>query len=409
MQPVALIHYGEIGLKGKNIDFFKNKLRDNVRKALQALVSPRAVNLGRSRITVELSEKHLQEDRFAEGWKSLYGVRQQVESRLRKVFGIQYFGLGLRCTLALETIERVAAGLVKEETFKSFRVDTKRSNKAYHLTSPEINSMVGAFLQKIFSAEVKLKDPDVTVYVEIGDRESYVYTRKVPGPGGLPVGVSGKVVALLSAGFDSPVASYQMMKRGAEVVFVHFHSYPFISRDSIDQASALAKVLTAYQFRSRLYLVPFAETQQVIVAKTPAALRVILYRRMMVRIAEAIAKKEWAEGLVTGESLGQVASQTLRNIRVIDEVASLPILRPLVSFDKAEIIDAAKRIGTFELSSAPYDDCCSFLLPRRPNTWASPEEVSKAEMSLDTDKLMAQALEKAELQVCDLVEEISCS
>jgi thiamine biosynthesis protein ThiI len=403
VQPVALIHYGEIGLKGKNIDFFKNKLRDNVRKALHGLVPPPRVMLGRSRITVEFWEKHFEENVFAEAWKSLYNVRQQVESRLQKVFGIQYFGLGLRCSLAMETIERAAAGLVAGETFKSFRVDTKRSNKAYHLTSPEINSRVGAFLQKASSAEVKLKGPDVTLYVEIGDRESYVYARKVPGPGGLPVGVSGKVVALLSAGFDSPVASYQMMKRGAEVVFVHFHSYPFISRDSIDQATGLARVLTAYQFHSRLYLVPFADTQQIIVASTPAPLRVILYRRMMVRIAEAIAKKEWAEGLVTGESLGQVASQTLRNMRVIDEVASLPIIRPLVSFDKGEIINAAKRIGTFELSSAPYDDCCSFLLPRRPNTWASLEEVASAEESLDVEQLVAQALSKAQF------EEISCS
>jgi thiamine biosynthesis protein ThiI len=403
VQAVALIHYGEIGLKGKNIDFFKKKLRDNVRKALDGVVSPHAVNLGRSRITVGLSEKDIPEDGFEDAWNSLQNLLQQAESRLQKVFGIQYFGLGLQCSLDLEMIERVAAGLLKGESFKSFKVDAKRSNKAYHLTSPEINSRVGAFLQKTFSAEVRLNNPDQTLHIEIGDRESYVYTRKVLGPGGLPVGVSGKVVALLSAGFDSPVASYQMMKRGAEVVFVHFHSYPFISRDSIDQATGLAKVLTAYQFHSRLYLVPFAETQQIIVANTPAALRVILYRRMMVRIAEAIAKKEWAEGLVTGESLGQVASQTLRNMRVIDEVASLPILRPLVSFDKSEIIEAAKRIGTFELSSAPYDDCCSFLLPKRPNTWASPEEVASAEKSLDIDHLVEEALSKAE------VKEISCS
>jgi thiamine biosynthesis protein ThiI len=402
VKAVVLIHYGEIGLKGKNIDFFLKRLRDNVRKALKGLVSPQEVNLGRSRITVELSETEASEEGVLEAWKSLSDKRQQVESRLQKVFGIQYFGVGLRSTLDMETIERVAADLLTGETFKSFRVDAKRSNKAYHLTSPEINSRAGAFLQSKFGAEVKLKDADITAHIEIGDRESYVYTRKVPGPGGFPTGVSGKVVALLSAGFDSPVASYQMMKRGAEVVFVHFHSYPFISRDSIDQATALAKVLTAYQFHSRMYLVPFAETQQIIVANTPAPLRVILYRRMMVRIAEAVAKKEWAEGLITGESLGQVASQTLRNMRVIDEVASFPILRPLVSFDKSEIIDLARKIGTFELSSAPYDDCCSFLLPKRPNTWASPEEVASSEQSLDIEQLVEQALSKAQ------VEEISC-
>ncbi len=339
-----------------------------------------------------------------EAWKSLYRpCVNKWNHGFRKCLVSSILGLAFDVPLPWKQLNVCAAGLLTGETFKSFRVDAKRSNKAYHLTSPEINSRVGAFLQNMFSAEVRLKDPDITVYVEIGDRESYVYTRKVPGPGGFPVGVSGKVVALLSAGFDSPVASYQMMKRGAEVVFVHFHSYPFISRDSIDQAAALAKVLTAYQFHSRLYLVPFADTQQIIVASTPAALRVILYRRMMVRIAEAIAKKEWAEGLVTGESLGQVASQTLRNIRVIDEAASLPILRPLVSFDKSEIIDIARKIGTFDLSSAPYDDCCSFLLPKRPNTWASPEEVTSAEKSLDIEQLTEQALSKTQ------VEEISCS
>lgn len=403
MQAVALIHYGEIGLKGKNIDFFKNRLRDNVCKALRGLVSPQAVNVGRSRITVELAEGHWPEKDLAQYWDRLAELRTKIDCHLKKVFGIQYFGLGVKCPLNLESAEQAAITLLRTESFKSFRVETKRSNKAYHLTSPEINAEIGAFLQKTFSADVRLKDPDVTVYVEIGDRESYVYTRKIPGPGGLPVGVSGKVVALLSAGFDSPVASFQMMKRGAEVVFVHFHSYPFISKDSIDQARALAKVLTDYQFQSRLYLVPFAETQQIIVAATPAPLRVILYRRMMVRIAEAIAEKDHAEGLITGESLGQVASQTLRNMHIIDEAAHIPIFRPLISFDKNEIIDTAKRIGTYGISAAPYDDCCSFLLPRSPATWAKLDEVIEAERALDIPKLAEEAIAKTQC------EEITCS
>ncbi len=402
MQPVVLIHYGEIGLKGKNIDFFTNRLRDNVRKALRGMVQGRAVKLGRSRITVEIATNGWADNNFDQKWERLGELRKKIDQELRNVFGIQYFGLGVQCSLDLEAMKNVAAALLKDEQFKSFKVDTKRSNKAFHLTSPEINSDIGAHLQKTFSADVRLKNPDITVYVEIGDNETYVYTKKVPGPGGFPVGVSGKVVALLSAGFDSPVASYQMMKRGAEVIFVHFHSYPFISRDSIDQARSLAKVLTKFQFQSRLYLVPFADTQQIIVARTPPPLRVILYRRMMVRIAEAIAEKERAEALTTGESLGQVASQTLRNIRVINEVARMPILRPLVSFDKMEIIALAKQIGTSEISSAPYDDCCSFLLPRSPSTWAKPEEVLEAEKSLDIPKLIEEAVTKSEC------EEIQC-
>ncbi len=403
MQPVALIHYGEIGLKGKNIEFFKNRLRENVCKALRTVVSPGAVKLGRSRLTVELAGNHWSESEISDKWGRLEELRQKVASSLKNVFGIQYFGIGVKCPLSLESVEHAATAFLKTESFKSFKVDTKRTNKAYQLTSPEINAQIGASLQKGFQAEVKLKNPDVTLYVEIGDVESYVFTKKIPGAGGLPVGSSGKVVALLSAGFDSPVASYQMMKRGAVVIFVHFHSYPFISKDSIDQARSLAKTLTEFQYHSQLYLVPFAETQQVIVANTPAPLRVILYRRMMVRIAETIAEKEHAEGLVTGESLGQVASQTLRNMRVIDEVARIPILRPLISFDKNEIIDLAKKIGTFEISSAPYDDCCSFLLPRSPSTWAKPEEIAEAEKSLDVQKLVSGAIATTE------TEEISCS
>lgn len=402
MKPVALIHYGEIGLKGKNIEFFRRRLRDNVRKALRGVVPAEAVKLGRSRITVYLQSNHLPVGNLESVVEEVEEAERKVVNPLSKVFGIVYFGVGIECPLTLDSIQSAATVLLKKETFHSFKVDTKRTNKTFPLTSPEINAEVGAHLQKIFSSKVKLTDPDVTVYVEIGDRESYVYAKKIPGPGGLPVGCSGKVVVLLSAGFDSPVASYQMMKRGAEVVFVHFHSYPFVTKDSIDQARQLAKLLTEYQYRSRIYLVPFAETQKEIAARTPASLRVILYRRMMVRIAQAIAEKERAEALVTGESLGQVASQTLRNIRIIEEVVTLPILRPLISFDKMEIINTAKRIGTFEISCAPYDDCCSYLLPRSPSTWAKSEDLSEAEKSLDIPKLIEQALAKTQSEVYDL-------
>lgn len=402
MKPVALIHYGEIGLKGKNIEFFKRGLRDNVRKALRGVVPAKAVKLRRSRIIVVLESNHLPVRNLEAVVEEVEQAERKVVNPLSKVFGIVYFGVGIECHLTLDSIQKAAAALLKRETFHSFKVDTKRTNKAFPLTSPEINAEVGAHLQKTFSSEVKLKDPDITVYVEIGDRESYVYAKKFSGPGGLPVGCSGKVVVLLSAGFDSPIASYQIMKRGAEVVFVHFHSYPFVTKDSIDQARQLAKLLTEYQYQSRIYLVPFAETQQEIAARTPSPLRVILYRRMMIRIAQAIAEKERAEALVTGESLGQVASQTLRNIRIIEEVATLPILRPLISFDKNEIIDTARRIQTFEISSAPYDDCCSYLLPRSSSTWAKSEGLSEAEKSLDIPKLTEQALAKTQYEVYDL-------
>jgi thiamine biosynthesis protein ThiI len=214
------------------------------------------------------------------------------------------------------------------------------------------------------------------------------------GAGGLPVGASGKVVSLLSAGIDSPVSSWQMMKRGANVIFVHFHSMPYTSVNSVDQVKQLVNILTRYQFRSKLYLVPFAEAQNEIVLQAPQALRIILYRRMMVRIAERIAFQEKAEALVTGEAVGQVASQTLRNIRVINEAATLPILRPLSGFDKEETMAIARSIGTYDISKEPYDDCCSFLAPRKPSTWASAEEVSSAETKFDIEHLIQLTLSK---------------
>jgi thiamine biosynthesis protein ThiI len=201
------------------------------------------------------------------------------------------------------------------------------------------------------------------------------------------------VVSLLSAGFDSPVASWQMMKRGASVVFVHFHSMPYTSVNSIDQVRQLVQILTKYQFNSKLYLVPFADVQNQIVLGTMQSLRVILYRRMMLRIAEAIAHKEKAEALVTGEAVGQVASQTLRNIRVINTVATLPVLRPLSGTDKEETMALARTIGTYDISKEPYDDCCSFLAPRKPATWANFHDVQQAETQLNIDNLVHVAVE----------------
>ena len=214
----------------------------------------------------------------------------------------------------------------------------------------------------------------------------------------MPVGSSGKVVALLSAGFDSPIASYMMMKRGARVIFVHYHSYPYTSYDSIEQVKQIVKILSKYQFYSRLYIVPIAEAQRIIVLNAPVGLRTILYRRLMVKIAEVIAEKEKAEALVTGESLGQVASQTLRNIRVINQIASLPILRPLIGVDKEEIIQKAREIGTYEISSQPYDDCCSFLTGRHPETWANFEEIFEVEKKFTWNELVEMSLAKAEVE-----------
>jgi thiamine biosynthesis protein ThiI len=265
-------------------------------------------------------------------------------------------------------------------------------DKRFSMTSMETNARVGAYLCTMYDVRANLTRPDATVTIEIADGTAYVYAKRLAAGGGLPSGVSGRVVGLLSAGFDSPVACYQMMRRGCSVVFVHFHSMPYTGEESVDQVRDIVRVLTAYQYRSKLYVIPFADVQNEIVLRTEPSLRIILYRRMMLRIAERIAGKEKAEGLVTGEAVGQVASQTLRNIRVIDSAATLPILRPLSGADKEETIASARRIGTHDISSRPYDDCCSFLAPRKPATWADAGLVGAEEEKLDLGALTAAAL-----------------
>lgn len=388
MNPLVIIHYHEISLKGRNRKFFEDTLRLNIARTLKGIVPTSSVKRGYGRMMVWLPRDTAHDSPMV----------AEVQRRLQKIFGIANSAVGSATQLSIEAICQTAEALLQGQTFETFAIDTKRADKSFPLTSPQVDQQVGAYIKEQFQKGVNLSDPDITVTVEIVSGEAYVHTGKIPGPGGLPVGVSGKVVSLLSAGFDSPVASYQVMKRGAEVIFIHFHSYPYVSQNSICQVRELVKVLTQYQFESILYLLPFAETQKVIVSNAPSPLRIILYRRMMLRVAEAIARKEKAEALVTGENLGQVASQTLRNINVINQVATLPILRPLIGEDKREIIEFARRIGTYDISSEPYDDCCSFLTTRNPETWAKPDEVISAEAKLDiramVESLLADAVQE---------------
>jgi thiamine biosynthesis protein ThiI len=240
---------------------------------------------------------------------------------------------------------------------------------------------------------VDLEDPELTLWVEVlRDRILYSFD-KHPGPGGLPVGSSGRVLALLSGGIDSPVAAWRMMKRGCRVVLAHFHAFPLQDRSTIDKTRELARILTRWQLRTRLLLIPFGPVQQSVVAACPAPLRVVLYRRFMLRIAEALARRHRARALVTGESLGQVASQTLDNMVVIGEATRAPVLRPLVGMDKEEITAQARRIGTFDVSTLPDQDCCQLFVPRHPATAASREEVERAEAALDVPALVAAAID----------------
>jgi len=245
---------------------------------------------------------------------------------------------------------------------------------------------------------VNLSNPEFTIRVEALTREAFYSFGTVRGPGGLPVGASGRVACLLSGGIDSPVAAWRMLRRGCRVIFIHFHSYPILSRASQEKARELAALLTRYQYHSRLFLVPFGDIQQRVVLAVPPPLRVVVYRRLMMRIAERIARMHRAQGLVTGDVVGQVASQTLENMATIGSVVTLPVLRPLVGMDKEEITAEAIRLGTYPISIIPDQDCCTLFTPKHPATKAKPYEVERAEADLPIEEIVAQAVAAAEIE-----------
>jgi thiamine biosynthesis protein ThiI len=370
-----IARYHEIALKGRNRPFFVEKLAGNLRRALSdfpgVTVQPLAARVG-----VDVPEEV--------PWET-------VRDRVGRVFGVANFSRAREVPADLETLKRAAADELRGLSFGSFRVTTRRSDKTFPLNSAQIDREVGAAVQAATGVRVDLEDPELTLWVEVlRDRIFYSFD-KHPGPGGLPVGSSGRVLALLSGGIDSPVAAWRMMKRGCRVVLAHFHAFPLQDRSTIDKTRELARILTRWQLRTRLLLIPFGPVQQSVVAACPAPLRVVLYRRFMMRIAEPLARHHRARALVTGESLGQVASQTLDNMVLIGEATRAPVLRPLVGMDKEEITAQARRVGTFAVSTLPDQDCCQLYVPRHPATAARREEVERAEEALDVPALVAAA------------------
>src|SRR6185503_9166028 len=350
----VVVRYHEIALKGRNRPFFVDRLAQNLRQATCDL----------DRVHVRVLPGRLSVDApDSVAWETL-------RERVGAVFGIANFSPAREVPADLEALKRSAVEALSGRSFASFRVSSKRSDKTFPKLSMEIDRELGAAIQAATGARVDLERPELTVFVEVLRDRIFYSVEKLPGLGGFAVGSSGKVAALLSGGIDSPVAAYRIMKRGCRVLLVHFHAFPLQDHTTIDKARDLARILTRYQLRSRLLLVPFGPVQQTIVASCPAPLRVILYRRFMVRIAEALARRQNAKALVTGESLGQVASQTLDNMAVIDEAAQGPVLRPLVGMDKEEITVEARRIGTFHVSTLPDQDCCQLFVPRSPATAA---------------------------------------
>jgi thiamine biosynthesis protein ThiI len=381
-----VVHYQEIALKGKNRPWFLGRLMRNLHRALAGLdiAGIRSV-MGRIEVLLGPSANP-----------------RAVAERIGRTFGVANYAYAGRVQLGAEPgvrdTEALASAVLEalgDRTCRGFRVSARRADKRFPLTSPQIEREVGGRIKQARGWPVNLDEPDLVVHLEIVTNEAFYFFGKERGPGGLPTGTAGRVVCLLSGGIDSPVAAYRMLKRGCSATFVHFHSYPILSRASQEKARQLVELLTRYQQHSRLYLVPFGDIQQQVVLAVAGPMRVVMYRRLMLRIAERIARLRGAQAIVTGEVVGQVASQTLENLSVIGSVASLPIFRPVIGMDKEEITAEALRLGSYPISIIPDQDCCTLFTPRNPLTRARLADVEAAEQALPVAEIVERAAAEA--------------
>lgn len=379
-----LCHYSEIGLKGDNRSYFEKKLKLNIQTQLKIACpgSIESLKRLRGRFLLTLSES---------GQKNI----ESVVTTLSNVFGLAYFAPTLEVKSDYGSILESSVEMMSKLDFTSFRVTARNSSSPLHFGAQKMNEDVGAAIVIRLDKKVSLNFPDVTCYIDMLQTGTFIYPKRYPGQGGLPVGVSSKVIVMLSGGIDSPVAAYYAMKRGANPIYVHFHSVPHVSPASIEKVKDTVKVLSKYQPGAKLYSVEFAPIQDEIYSKSNPKLLVILYRRYMIRIAELVAKNENAQVIYTGEALGQVASQTIENISVVEDASSLPIFRPLIGFDKEEIIAMARKIGTYDISIRPHQDCCTLFVPKHPATKAYLPAVLTAEDILDTDELVQDAVKSS--------------
>ena len=384
-QRVCLIHYHEIGLKGRNRSVFEKRLVKNVEALLSAypIVTIHRIS---GRLCVFIKEG------------TPYETALEIAQSLRGIPGIARVSCGFKCNRNLEVMGDVAVNALAEcEAFETFKVHARRNHTDFETDSMQMNQIIGARLCDAFpEKKVKMKDPDITVGVEVVQNAAYIYARSERGIGGLPVGSSGKVICLLSSGIDSPVALWHLARRGAVCIGVHFSGRPQTSDESEYLVDDIAKVLEKTGCIARVYIVPFGDYQKQIALQAPPSLRIVLYRRLMFRVAEVLAARENAGALVTGESLGQVASQTLDNIRATDDAVNMPVFRPLIGTDKLQIIDDAQSLGTFDISSQDAPDCCTLFMPRNPETHAKLEVVHEAEKAFPLDDWVAQIAASAE-------------
>jgi thiamine biosynthesis protein ThiI len=378
----VIAHYGELALKGKNRPWFTSMLVRTIGSALKGLdvvdVRPMV-----GRIVIRFGP-------------AADGQWDEVRARLSRMPGIGNFSRATHVIPDLDAIATAtaaaAATLAATGESRTFRVTARRADKRFRIASPDVEREVGRRVQEATGWPVNLDKPQLHIRVEILTNDAFFHFKKEPGTGGLPIGTSGKVMALISGGIDSPVAAWRLIRRGSRAHFVHFHSYPILSNTSQEKVRELVRRLTQYQLRSKLWLVPFAAIQQKVVVEVPPPLRVVVYRRLMMRIAERIAVTNGARALVTGDAVGQVASQTIDNLAAVGEVTRLPILRPLIGFHKEEITNDAQRIGTYETSIIPDEDCCTLFTPRYPTTHARPGQAEVAETALDITDLVERAV-----------------
>jgi len=382
MNRVFILHYHEIWLKGGNKNYFLSRLRSALKQTLADLPIQSLTSIAERFLLVPGDES----------------AAPTILERLRRVFGLAYIASAREVPSSLSELGPEACAMVAEKNPRNFAVRAKIAATGCGMHSMELERQLGQVILDYLragdpSVQVNLTYPEVTCWVEVVPGKALIYTDRVEGAGGLPTLTSGRLVVLLSGGFDSAVAAYKMMRRGCHAAFVHFFGSPSPSRDSSrGVAEEIVRTLTPYQFTSRLYLVPFDAVQRQIVAAAQESFRVLLYRRMMARIAREIARAERAMGLVTGDSVSQVASQTLHNLAAIDHGLDFPVYRPLAGDDKAEILRLARQIGTYKISCEPFEDCCPRFMPRAPAIFAQPEQLDRAEAGIDVSALLRMGL-----------------
>ena len=377
---ILLLKLGEVVLKGLNRRSFEDKLVSNVRRRMKPCGSFQ-IYIRQSTIYVEPQTEDCD--------------MEAAFKAARQVFGIVTVARAVPCAKEMDAIAETAKTYLADEFAKArtFKVESRRADKRFPMNSIQISQYVGGELGQFFNVKADMHHPDLTVYVEIREKYAYIHTPSVPGAGGLPIGMGGRAVSLLSGGLDSPVSSYMIARRGVELEMVHFVSPPYTSQQALDKVLELARLLTVYCGRMIVHIIPFTEIQEEIRRQCSEEYFTLIMRRFMMRLAEAVARKSHASALVTGESLGQVASQTIKALGVTEDVTKMPVLRPLIGTDKVEIIRMAREIGTYETSILPYEDCCTVFTPRHPATRPVLEDVVQAESVLDIDGLVAKALE----------------